>query len=455
MVKEGLYKAPLYIYNSTMLNSLHKHLQETDLLPIKSKLLLAVSGGVDSVSLLHLLHNLRPSYGWDISIAHYNHGARDDAHKDAVLVGDLANQYGYPFYMGKYEQSDFSEAALRKARYEFLEDIRKDIGYDYVLTAHHNNDLLETAVFNTIRGADREGMVSLKPRRGNIIRPLLPFSKPEIIVFANLQKLPYREDSTNSDLSYSRNFVRNVLIPQGSVKYKQFHHNMNRRLSRLGELNKNIQVGLSRLFEAVAEYADSKSIQVDLNNFNGLSDPIKSSLLVYMAKRIKPVHGLTKASIAKALKFLESHPTGAKLNLPGGLQLINTYDKFVITSEPGLFKPDSSESLHFLDYAKPFKNELFHLSVSPEVNTGVKVPSQKLFVRYRQPGDKVKPVGMTGTKKLQDVFVDAKVPRHMRPLWPIVVNSSNEIVWVPQLVKDRRFFDTSADDYQYLNCEVL
>lgn len=438
-----------------MLNSLHKHLQSTNLLPVNSKILLAVSGGVDSVSLLHLLHNLRANYGWDLSIAHYNHGARPDAHKDAILVGDLANQYGYPFYLGKYENSDYSEAALRKARYEFLENIRKDIGYDYIVTAHHNNDLLETAVFNTIRGADREGMVALKPRRGNIIRPLLPFSKPEIIVFANLQKLPYREDSTNSDLSYSRNFVRNVLIPQGSIKYKQFHHNMNRRLSRLSELNKNIQIGLSRLAQTVVDFEDTQSIQVDLSSFNGLGDPIKSNLLVYLIKRIKPVHGLSKASVAKALKFLQAHSAGAKLNLPGGLQLINTYDKFVITSEPGLFKPGSSESLHFLDHAKPFKNELFQLTVSPQVNTGVKVPSQKLFVRYRQPGDRVKPVGMTGTKKLQDVFVDAKVPRHMRPLWPVVVNSANEIVWVPQLVKDRRFFGASADDYQYLNCEVL
>ena len=455
MVKIDLYKAALYIYNSTMLNNLHKHLQETDLLPAGSKILLAVSGGVDSVSLLHLLHNLRDVYGWDISIAHYNHGARADAYKDALLVGDLANEYGYPFYLGKYEYTDFSEAALRKARYDFLESIRRDIGYDYIVTAHHNNDLLETAVFNTIRGADREGMVSLKPRRGNVIRPMLTFSKPEIIVFANLQKLPYREDSTNSDLGYSRNFVRNVLMPQGSVQFRQFHHNMNKRLSRLNELNSKINLGLSRLAGTLVDFEDNKSLQVDTDAFNQLSDTIKPSLLVYLIKRIKPVHGLSKANISKAIKFVQNPATGAKLNLPGGLQLVNTYDKFVITSEPGLFAPDSSDALHFLSPAKPFKNELFHLSISPEINTGVRVPAQKLFVRYRQAGDRVKPMGMNGSKKLQDVFVDAKVPRHMRPLWPVVVNSSNEIVWVPQLVKDRRFFEASADNYQYLICEVI
>ena len=101
------------------------------------------------------------------------------------------------------------------------------------------------------------------------------------------------------------------------------------------------------------------------------------------------MHGLSKANIAKAIKFLDAPTAGSRLDLPDGLQLINTYDKFVITSEPSLFTPKTIETLHFLSSEKPFKNELFHLSVSPEVNTGVRVPSQKLFVRYKQAGDRV------------------------------------------------------------------
>jgi len=438
-----------------MLNEFYKHLQNSKLLPPKSKLILAVSGGVDSVAMLHLLHNLKSQYGWEIAVAHYNHGVRKDATKDALLVGDLADLYGYPMYLGKYEYTDFSEAALRKARYDFLEELRRDMGYDYILTAHHNNDFLETAIFNTVRGSDREGMVALKEKRGKIIRPLLPFSKPEIIVFANLQNLQYREDSTNEDLSYSRNMVRNVLMPHGSMKFRNFHHNMNQRLAKLKDVNQRISQGLTRLAEATVEYEDSVSMQIDGEKFNSLPVSVRKSLLVFLVKRLKPAHGLKKINISKAVKFIETSRTGTKLPLPGGLQLINTYGKFVITSEPKEYEQNIKDLFHILSPDKPFQNEIFKLRICKDSKKGIKLPSQKLYVRYRQAGDKVSPIGMEGTKKLQDVFVDAKIPKHLRGMWPIVVNSSNEVVWVPNLVKNRKFFDQSSINYQYLTCEVI
>jgi tRNA(Ile)-lysidine synthase len=438
-----------------MLNEFYKHLQSSKLLPPKSKLILAVSGGVDSVAMLHLLHNLRSQYGWEIAVAHYNHGVRKDATKDALLVGDLADLYGYPLYLGKYEYTDFSEAALRKARYDFLEELRRDMGYDYILTAHHNNDFLETAIFNTVRGSDREGMVALKEKRGKIIRPLLPFSKPEIIVFANLQNLQYREDSTNDDLSYSRNMVRNVLMPHGSMKFRNFHHNMNQRLAKLKDVNQRINQGLTRLAEATVEYEDSVSIQLDGEKFNSLPVTIRKNLLVFLVKRLKPAHGLKKINITKAVKFIETSRTGSKLPLPGGLQLVNTYGKFVITSEPKEYDQNTKEMFHILSPDKPFENEIFKLRISEDSKKGIKLPSQKLYVRYRQAGDKVSPIGMEGTKKLQDVFVDAKIPKHLRSMWPVVVNSSNEVIWVPNLVKNRKFFDQNSVNYQYLTCEVI
>lgn len=438
-----------------MLNELHKHLQTQNLLPTKSRIIVAVSGGVDSVTLLHLLHNLRQQYGWELAIAHYNHGMRQDATKDALLVGQLAEDYGYPFYLGKYEYTDFTEATLRKARYDFLETIRKDSGFNLIVTAHHNNDFIETALFNTIRGADREGMVALKPRRGVIVRPLLPFAKAEIILFANLQNLPYREDSTNSDISYSRNFVRNILVPHGSINFRNFYHNINRRLAKITELNRKINAGLDRLAGQVVTYEDVRSLQLDRAKFGSLSQPLQTNLFVYLLKRLVPSHKLTKITINKAVKFINNSKSGSRMSLSEGLHLVNTYDTLVITSDLKEFTEPDNSPLHILSSTKPFKNELFKLHVANKEAGKVRVPEQKLYVRYRQAGDRVYPAGLGGSKKLQDVFVDAKVPKHLRSRWPVVVTASNEVVWVPNLVKDRRFVQQRSNNYQYLSCEVI
>ena len=112
---------------------------------------------------------------------------------------------------------------------------------------------------------------------------------------------------------------------------------MNRRLSRLGELNKKINTGLSRVAEGLVRHEDSHTVQVDLDSFNALSETIKPSLLVYLVKRLVPAHSLNKTLVAKVLRFLKNPQSGSRLSLPDGLQLINTYDTFVITSKPSEF----------------------------------------------------------------------------------------------------------------------
>ncbi len=439
-----------------MLTELQKHLEVTNLLPAKSKLLLAVSGGVDSVTLLHLLHNLRNYYGWEIVVAHYNHGVRPDSMLDAALVGELADAYGYPYLLGKYEGTKKTEAALRKARYEYLEQMRRDTGSDYVVTAHHGNDRMETALFNTIRGADREGIVALRDRRGNIVRPLLPFAKAEIIVFANLQGLRHREDSTNSDLNYSRNFVRNELIPYGSLTFRNFHHNFNRRLAKLDTLNQRIRTGFDRLEPQVIVTSSEQTIEFKKAIFIALPLEIQRAFIVRMVKQIMPSFQFSRKTVQDLLEHISSGKTGSQYSLQSGLHLVNSYDTVIITSDPEFVTGNQDNTFHALSITKPFLNVHFEVAIKDKPSAmgyNLKLPKQKVYIRHRQAGDRVYPAGMTGSKKLQDVFVDAKIPRHLRAYWPIVVTASNDIIWVPSLVTDRRF--GKETETQYITCEVL
>jgi tRNA(Ile)-lysidine synthase len=172
---------------------------------------LAVSGGVDSMVLLNLLLQC-PEI--KLTIAHFDHGIRADSHEDRRLVQSAAAFYGLPFvYHEGALGADASEAIARKARYEFLRTVQIAAGAQAVITAHHQDDVIETAILNMLRGTNRRGLSSLQSR-SDVIRPLLHVSKAEILEHARNHDLIWREDSTNQDIKFRRNYVRHQIIPR-------------------------------------------------------------------------------------------------------------------------------------------------------------------------------------------------------------------------------------------------
>ena len=171
--------------------------------------IVAVSGGVDSVCLLHLLQN-QPDL--DLVVAHYDHGIRKDSAKDRLFVQKLAESYGLPF---EYEEGrlgkDASEATARRARYDFLRKVQKTHDADAIITAHHQDDVLETAILNMLRGTGRKGLTALKSNN-DILRPLLKMPKSEILAYAKVHNLAWREDISNQDITYLRNYIRHKLL---------------------------------------------------------------------------------------------------------------------------------------------------------------------------------------------------------------------------------------------------
>ena len=218
--------------------------------------IVAVSGGVDSAVLLHMIHANYQQNGTkhQFIVAHFDHGIREDSAEDRRLVQGLAKRYGMPFV---YDEGKLgpgaSEAAARKARYKFLHDVRKSSGAEAVMTAHHQDDAIETALLNLLRGTGRKGISSL--RSTDVVkRPLLHYSKKHLQQYAKLHGLEWREDSTNEDERYKRNYVRRKLASKLTPLQRQqllarikYMRSLNKQIDAALENHLHVQPGLSRL----------------------------------------------------------------------------------------------------------------------------------------------------------------------------------------------------------------
>ncbi|RTK95028.1 tRNA lysidine(34) synthetase TilS [Candidatus Saccharibacteria bacterium] len=198
----------------------------------------AVSGGVDSVALLDILSK---TPGLKLTVAHFDHGIRGDSSLDRELVQKLARQYGLPFV---YHQGNLgagtSEEAARLARYAFLRQVQRASQAQAIITAHHQDDVLETAIINMLRGTGRRGMSSLQSHR-HLVRPLLTVPKSDLQAYAKDQGLVWREDSTNQDLTLLRNYIRRVLLPKMGREAK---HTLLTHVSHMSVLNRAIDKDL-------------------------------------------------------------------------------------------------------------------------------------------------------------------------------------------------------------------
>ncbi|HYW17986.1 MAG TPA: tRNA lysidine(34) synthetase TilS [Nodularia sp. (in: cyanobacteria)] len=197
---------------------IHRTIRSRHLFERQQRLLVAVSGGQDSLCLIKLVLDLQPKWGWDISIAHCDHGWRSDSQANANHVEKLAKSWGVSFYLETATQALNSEAAARNWRYEALSAIAQANNYQYIVTGHTASDRAETLLYNLMRGTGADGLQALtwqRPLSADIflVRPLLEITRPETEQFCQEYNLPVWEDSTNQDVKYARNRIRQELIP--------------------------------------------------------------------------------------------------------------------------------------------------------------------------------------------------------------------------------------------------
>ena len=263
--------------------------------------MVAVSGGVDSVALLDMLATTSEL---SLIVAHFDHGIREDSAKDRSFVEKLAKKHGLIFESGQgLLGADASEDTARIARYKFLRNIQKKYGAVAIVTAHHEDDLIETAAINILRGTGPRGLVSLSSRPG-LIRPLLGFTKKQIKDYARENKLEWREDPTNQDLKYLRNYVRLEILPKMSVEAKE-------KLLEIikGSFKSNAQI--NELIHSIAI-----SLPLERQRFNRLPHGVAKEILssILREKRI----AFDSKTLERLSVDLKTKADKSRLDISGG-----------------------------------------------------------------------------------------------------------------------------------------
>lgn len=266
----------------------------------------AVSGGVDSMVLLHILATSMPAAR--LTVAHYDHGIRPESPEDRQFVSAVAARYGLAF---AYDEGRLgpkaSEAKARDARYAFLRRVLEADGADYIVTAHHEDDVLETAVINLLRGTGRKGLSSLRSQ-GDLHRPLLSTPKSHILAYARKHGLEWREDRTNSDVNYLRNYVRHVIMPR-------FDHYSKERLRRLitDTGRKNIEIdGL--LAEQL--HLQPAGDRIDRQWFRMLPASVASEIVAAWLRRLG-IHGFDRRTIVRLSEAIRTLGNGKRADVNG------------------------------------------------------------------------------------------------------------------------------------------
>lgn len=383
----------------------------------------AVSGGVDSVVLLRILCKYLGRN--NLIVAHLNHGLRRASSAEAKFVKNLAEKYGLIYKEKTLRNAKRDEASLRLERYKWLQSVANDNGARYIITAHHLDDQLETIILNLIRGTGPLEIWGMNECEGNLLRPLLDFPKSEIAKYAKNNGLEFCEDKSNYDVSYARNRVRQKVVPNLLAVNPALYRVIKREVG----LGREAKAALRSILDKYAEkYVRGNTI--DLRFFESAPIYFQREMILKMLKEAIGREGdIYQKNVAEILNLLTKK--GSKKTQLGHLTVVKNYKSLVFGPEGP--KIDAPRRLRL--GSNRFNGRVITLSrgTARANKRRLLLPdsfSDNLVVRTWRPGDKIK--SNCGTKKVQDIFVDAKVDREERKRWPIITHKE-EIIWIPLL----------------------
>jgi tRNA(Ile)-lysidine synthase len=446
-----------------LLGKVSQFIKRQEMLSGGDCVLVAVSGGPDSVALLHLLYDLREELELRLEVAHLQHGIRGaEAKEDARFVAELAEKLGLPFHLKEVNLRQIKSAAgkgnlealARAERYRFFADVARERNLGKIATAHTQDDQAETVLMWLLRGSGMKGLGGMPPTHqldgtNNesasgpvVIRPLLGISRAEIEEYLNEKHLTFRLDRSNQDLSFLRNWIRLKLIPQLKEKMDR---NLPSRLAQQAELIREEEQFLEELTHVeldrirIAEGIDRRA----LLKYNKALQ--RRLLRLWIEATRGHLRGLDFQHIEALLDLITDGPPQGRLSIPGGWQLVKEYETLRLDKQSRRMRQQCAcysyalqvgEDLHIHEARLMIQSR--EISPPPprlpdnftEAAFDIAFLAADLTLRNFRRGDRFQPLGIAGHKKVKELFIEKKVPLSVRASLPLLVLGS-EVIWIP------------------------
>lgn len=446
----------------TLIEAFQRYIDENDLFTHDDRILLTVSGGVDSMVMLSLFVRC----GYAVGVAHCNfqlRGAESD--EDEVLVREQADRYGVPCYNRRFETAaemertgESMEMAARRLRYAWFDELSHQEGYTVVAIAHHADDSIETFFINLLRGTGLRGLTGISTQVGKIVRPLLFASRREILEYAAANHIPYREDSSNRSTKYLRNKIRLGLIPRIREINPKFTSLMCRNLARLTDAQLFINHGIERI-RALAVTSENG---IDTIHLDRIDPAFPQEFVIY--ELLNSAYGFKGDVIDALCRALKQEAVGRRFyardhvaSIDRGTILVAPIapdDACLVTVAKGAPRSYCGNAVLYYEYCDidTIKNFGVPEHIAQVDADRLQFP---LTLRRWQEGDWFIPFGMTGRKKVSDFLIDAKVPLPEKQR-QFVLLSGDEIVWlVGRRIDDRYRLTSETENVLRITKEIV
>lgn len=413
------------------------------------------SGGPDSMCLLHILLEIRKLKNIQIICAHVNHNVRSESKKEEEFLKNYCETVHVLFEsmtIEKYGDDNFHNQA-RKIRYRFFQDIVKKYEANYLMTAHHGDDLIETILMRISRGSTLKGYSGFEKLISfdtyQLVRPLIFVTKDEIIAYDKKNDIPFVQDHSNFKGKYTRNRYRKEVLPFLKSEDISIHKKFLKFSETLEEYDSFINTEIHRLIEKVY-----KKDELNLTEFLKLDPFLQKKILYYLLEQIYQDDLIVISDIHVKIirKLIESKRSNAFVCLPHNMKAVKSYQSLKFVEE---VKDISNYEIELSEFVElPNKHTLEFVSECEENDNNIcRIDSEDivlpLYVRTRRLGDKMMLKRIDGYKKVKDIFIDCKVPLLERDSWPIVVDSKEKVIWIPG-VKKSKFTKQKNEKYDII-----